>query len=164
MLPFRNSRSAGREERKLGRTLYRQQKHQEAEDMLRQAAQACGKTLGEDHSDTLDSKHWLAYTFRIQQKYREAEEMFRQAAQGREKALGEGHSNTLNSNRLLQEVLRPKPGGQITSFKIAHSSFSTYATAYNSPSSYATARSTLSSYATASAGSLSPKSNPSTQM
>ena len=105
MFSLRKRNNAGKEEDKLGRALYRQQKYQEAEEVLRQALQARKQVLGKEHADTLNSKHWLGRALFWQRKYYEAEKAFRQAVQGQEKVLGKQHANTLNSKHWLGDTL-----------------------------------------------------------
>ena len=75
MFSLHKHEKAGKEEDKLGRALYWQQKYQEAEEVFQQAAQGQEKVLGKEHKDTLDSKYWLGITLYKQQKYQEAEEV-----------------------------------------------------------------------------------------
>ncbi|KAH8727327.1 hypothetical protein GQ44DRAFT_577220, partial [Phaeosphaeriaceae sp. PMI808] len=78
----------------LGRTLYDQKKYSEAEELLQQAADGREKTLGQDHEDTLRSKHWLGCTLYNQEKYSEAEERLQETVDGRERTLGQDHEDT----------------------------------------------------------------------
>jgi tetratricopeptide (TPR) repeat protein len=98
-------REAGREMWQRGRALNDQSKYGEAEIQLQQAADRQEKTLGEDHKDTLRSKHWLGHSLYKQNKYSEAEVQFQQAADRREKTLGGDHKDTLRSKHWLGHSL-----------------------------------------------------------
>ena len=62
------------------------------------------RTLGQDHADTLYSRHWLGLTLYKQNKYSKAEELLRQAVHGRERTLGQDHAETLATVHLLQQL------------------------------------------------------------
>ena len=85
----------GGEEFRLGHALYNQQKYSEAEGLLRQAEEGRERTVGPDHKDTLQSKHWLGRTLYGQQKYSEAKERLQQATDGRERTVGPDYEDTL---------------------------------------------------------------------
>ncbi|KAE8443967.1 hypothetical protein EG329_001191 [Mollisiaceae sp. DMI_Dod_QoI] len=104
-MSWRPGRRLETKEYQLARTLYRQQKYDEAEQLFRQSVQEREKALGITHEDTLDSRYWLARTLHRQQKYDEAEQLFRQSVQEREKALGITHEDTLWSRYKLAHTL-----------------------------------------------------------
>jgi hypothetical protein len=54
------NRKAETKEYELAMTLYKQQKYDEAEQLLRQSIQQREKVLGTIHEDTLDSRYQLA--------------------------------------------------------------------------------------------------------
>ena len=94
----------GRGSFSLGLTLNEQGNYSEAEEQFRQAANGQERTLGQDHEDTLKSKHWLGIVLNHQEKNGEAEEQFRQAAYGREKTLGQDHEGKIVDIRLLHKL------------------------------------------------------------
>ena len=71
--------------------------------MLRQAVQGREKVLGEEHADTLDSKHRLGLALRQQEKHLKLEEVLRQAVQRREEVLSKEQEVTRDRRPALQE-------------------------------------------------------------
>ncbi|KAK5000903.1 hypothetical protein LTR66_000320 [Elasticomyces elasticus] len=86
---------------KWGVRLYKQQKYEEAEEVLRQAIHGRKDELGEEHPDTLISMHYLGRALHRKRKHQEAEEVLRQASKGRENVLGEKDVDTIHSKYYL---------------------------------------------------------------
>jgi non-specific serine/threonine protein kinase/serine/threonine-protein kinase len=63
-----------------------------------------GELLGDDHPDTLTSKHNLAELYRLQSKYDQAEALHREALEGRARTLGPDDPSTLQSKNDLAVV------------------------------------------------------------
>jgi tetratricopeptide (TPR) repeat protein len=63
------------------------------------------KTLGRDHSATLNGMSNLGNVLHSQHKYNEAEAIYREVLAGREKVLGRDHPSTLDSMSNLGNVL-----------------------------------------------------------
>jgi TolA-binding protein len=105
MLSILTLPEGGQKGYKLGCTLYNQKRYSEAERHLQQVADKQEKTLGDDHRNTLLSKHWLGCTLYRQGKYSEAESLFQQASDGREKTLGSDYKETLDSTSWLGRTL-----------------------------------------------------------
>jgi tetratricopeptide (TPR) repeat protein len=63
--------------------------------MYERALQGREKTLGTEHTSTLQTVDNLGVLYQNQGKLAEAEQMFERALQGREKALGAEHASTL---------------------------------------------------------------------
>ncbi|KAL4869013.1 P-loop containing nucleoside triphosphate hydrolase protein [Aspergillus spectabilis] len=72
-------------------------KLKEAEEMYQQALAGCEKSLGPDHTSTLDTVHNLSLLYYNQSKLKEAEDMFQRALAGYKKALGPDHISTLDT-------------------------------------------------------------------
>ncbi len=89
----------------LALVLSNQQKHAEAEQLLRQVAEQQEKVLGAKNKYTLYSKYWLALVLSNQQKHAEAEQLLRQVAEQQEKVLGAEHGDTLESKFRLALAL-----------------------------------------------------------
>ncbi|KAH6881067.1 hypothetical protein B0T10DRAFT_609259 [Thelonectria olida] len=78
--------------------LYKDQgKFKEAEEMYERALEGYKKTLGPDHTSTLDTVNNLGLLYSDQGKFKEAEEMYERALEGYETALGRDHTSTLNT-------------------------------------------------------------------
>ena len=93
MFLLRKHKNAGKEEDKLGRALYEQQKYEEGEEVLWQGFEERKKMLSEKHANT----HELGLALLRQQKYQKAEETFRQAYKELHKILTKKKEDTLDS-------------------------------------------------------------------
>jgi tetratricopeptide (TPR) repeat protein len=82
---------------RLGRLYQDQGKLAQAEEMYQQALQGYKKSLGPEHTSTLNTVNNLGNLYNDQGKLGQAEEMYQQALQGYEKALGLEHTSTLNT-------------------------------------------------------------------
>ncbi|WYZ42301.1 hypothetical protein EsH8_V_001196 [Colletotrichum jinshuiense] len=71
--------------------------YKEDERFYRRSVESLKRVLGEEHKDTLDAIHRLAFTLYYQNKYKEAEQVYRQALDGRKRVLGEEHKDTLHT-------------------------------------------------------------------
>ncbi|KAJ5186104.1 protein kinase subdomain-containing protein [Penicillium cf. griseofulvum] len=74
-----------------------QGKLKEAEKMYQRALAGYKKSLGPDHTSTLNTVNNLGLLYSRQGKLKEAEELYQRALAGREKALGPDHTSTLNT-------------------------------------------------------------------
>ncbi|KAI3322928.1 hypothetical protein HD806DRAFT_544998 [Xylariaceae sp. AK1471] len=81
----------------LGYLYSNQGKLKEAGEMYQRALRGCEKTLGPDHTSTLDIVNNLGNLYSHQGKLKEAEEMYQRALRGKEKALGLDHTSTLET-------------------------------------------------------------------
>jgi TolA-binding protein len=95
----------GSEDLERGKGLFIDRKYSEAEQVFRQIVRGREKALGKEDKETLESKHWLAYTLRMQGQYQEAEVVFRKVVRGREKVLGKEAVESLNSKYWLAQTL-----------------------------------------------------------
>ncbi|KIW32510.1 uncharacterized protein PV07_04047 [Cladophialophora immunda] len=71
------------------------------EEIYERALQGYEKTLGPEHTSTLDIVHNLGLLYSNQGKLKEAEEMYERALQGCEKALGPEHTPTKGGDGVL---------------------------------------------------------------
>ena len=86
---------------------YREQRgFSNAEEKYLQLVGTQSKTLGMDHSKTLDSLEQLAWVLQQQQKYAQAEERYRFLLDARTKSLGSEHPATLMIMNNLASVLK----------------------------------------------------------
>ncbi|KAL4759686.1 uncharacterized protein BDW70DRAFT_161387 [Aspergillus foveolatus] len=81
----------------LGNLYANQGKLKEAEEMYQRALAGRERTLGPDHTLTLDTVNNLGNLYSDQGKLKAAEEMYQRALAGREKALGPDHTSTLET-------------------------------------------------------------------
>ncbi|KAJ4286509.1 hypothetical protein N0V90_013209 [Kalmusia sp. IMI 367209] len=88
-----------------GIRLYHEYRYRAAEELFRQVLRGKERTLGQDHLDTLNSKHWLGRVLYQQEKYNEAKEVLQQVVRGEERILGQDHISTLDSKHWLGRVL-----------------------------------------------------------
>jgi tetratricopeptide (TPR) repeat protein len=107
----------------LGRLYADQGKLDEAEKMYERALQGNEKTLGAEHTSTLDTVNNLAVLYSDQGKLDEAEKMYERALQGSEKALGAQNIATyipaLNANWGLGSLFQRR--GDLAKAKIIYS-------------------------------------------
>ncbi len=75
----------------------KQERYDEADDLFNEALKGRKLKLGDDHPDTLESKHDLAVLYKEQALYKEAEELLLEAVEGRRLKLGDTHPHTLES-------------------------------------------------------------------
>jgi tetratricopeptide (TPR) repeat protein len=73
--------------------------------MYQRALQGFEKTLGLDHTSTLDTVNNLGNLYSDQGKLVEAEQMYQRALQGYEKALGPDHTSTIDSIHYIARLL-----------------------------------------------------------
>jgi tetratricopeptide (TPR) repeat protein len=78
----------------------------EAEQMYQRALQGYEKTLGPDHTSTLQTVSNLGILYKYQGKLDDAETTFQRALQGREKTLGPSHTSTLATVNSLGDLYR----------------------------------------------------------
>ena len=90
---------------RIGKQLYQEKKYNNAERLLRQAAEGLENTLGKEYIDTISSKNWLGCALYQQKKYTAAEELLQQVAKEREKTLGKEHEDTLDTKQWLGRTL-----------------------------------------------------------
>ena len=83
-----------------------QSKLKEAEDMYVRALAGAEKSLGLEHTSTLDTVNNLGVLYKNQGKMREAEEMYVRALAGYEKALGPEHTSTLRTVNNLETIYK----------------------------------------------------------
>jgi serine/threonine protein kinase len=75
--------------------------YQEARRHLQRSVDLRTARLGNEHPDTLTSKHDLADLYREQGKYDDSEELFHEVIRARQRRLGEDHADTLTSKNSL---------------------------------------------------------------
>jgi tetratricopeptide (TPR) repeat protein len=80
---------------RLGHALYHEDRHPEAEPLLRRSLDGLRHVLGDRHPDTLEAMGALASVYRSQGKLAEAESLFVKALDLSRQTLGEEHSDTL---------------------------------------------------------------------
>jgi serine/threonine protein kinase/tetratricopeptide (TPR) repeat protein len=85
----------------LGNTYSALGRYAEAQSHLERSARLRAAQLGDDHADTLTSKHNLAYLFLLQGKYDRAEQLIKEVLAARTAQLGAGHADTLTSKNHL---------------------------------------------------------------
>ncbi|KAL1503881.1 hypothetical protein AB1Y20_012344 [Prymnesium parvum] len=90
---------------KLGLMLLEQGKLEEAEPLLREAAEARRAALGDRHEETLSSINNLAGLLLEQGRREEAEGLYREALQARRETLGDRHESTLTTMSNLGSLL-----------------------------------------------------------
>jgi tetratricopeptide (TPR) repeat protein len=71
--------------------------YQEAEPLFKKALTIRKQTLGENHADTAQSYHNIAYNLNKQGRYDEAEPIYHKALAIRKQTLGENHPDTAES-------------------------------------------------------------------
>ena len=76
-----------------------------AESILRKVLQERERTLGPEHPDTLETRHYLASAFEEEGKYAEAEAQYRALIKVEEKVLGPEHPDTLRARNNLTAAL-----------------------------------------------------------
>ncbi|KAJ7703683.1 P-loop containing nucleoside triphosphate hydrolase protein [Mycena rosella] len=77
---------------------------EKAQQLLLSVLEHRRKTLGNDHLDTLDDMHWVAWTYHELGKLQEAEELGRLVVKKRREVLGENHPDTLESTGNLAVI------------------------------------------------------------
>ena len=86
----------------------------EAITLYEQVITETARILGEDHPDTLTSRHNLAYAYESADRLSEAITLYEQVATDRARALGEDHPDTLSTREELAHIY-VKAGRTITS-------------------------------------------------
>jgi len=88
-----------------------QQRHKEAESLLRRALDGRKRKLGPDHPACFESMHELGVLYIRQARYEDAEPLLLETYNGREAKLGPDHPHTLDSLRELVNLYEswPKP-------------------------------------------------------
>jgi tetratricopeptide (TPR) repeat protein len=80
----------------------------DAEAMFEWALKGYEKTLGPDHTSTLDSVHYLGILYKDKGRRDDAEAMYDRALKGYEKALGPDHASTLRAAENLRSFYAEK--------------------------------------------------------
>ncbi|KAJ7437965.1 P-loop containing nucleoside triphosphate hydrolase protein, partial [Mycena latifolia] len=81
-------------------------KPKKAEELGLAVLEQRNKLLGEDHPDTLDSMHWLAWTYQQLGKLNEAEKLWVSVWEKRRENLGDNHPDTLDAMGGLASTCR----------------------------------------------------------
>jgi tetratricopeptide (TPR) repeat protein len=84
----------------------RQSKDDDEKTILSQALESKLATLGEEHSETLDAMHNLAFVLTLGGEHEEAEVLLRKAVPVVERLFGQDHPRTVHSMSCLAKVLR----------------------------------------------------------
>jgi tetratricopeptide (TPR) repeat protein len=92
----------------MGMLLFKLQRLDEAEALLREALERTQRVLGPDHPLTLTTMNNLGSLLLAREQLDEAERLLRQAVVGRRRVLGDAHPQTLTAMEKLSRVLRDK--------------------------------------------------------
>jgi len=78
----------------------------EADALYRKVLDEQVRRLGQDHPETLRTRHNIATSLQRQRKYEQAERLFRETIAARRRVLGDAHPDTLRSMNQLAGTLR----------------------------------------------------------